>query len=110
MEFGMPATSMKVHPRASGTAAAAPLLDIRDLTVGFNLPAGLKNVVHGLDLAVPRQGAIALVGESGSGKSVSMRSILGLLPGNARSSGSAMLAPDGQEPLDLRSEERRGGQ
>ena len=97
----MPSTSMKVDPKASGTAAAAPLLDIRDLTVGFNLPAGLKNVVHGLDLAVPRQGAIALVGESGSGKSVSMRSILGLLPGNARSTGSAMLAPDGQEPLDL---------
>ena len=98
----MPSTSMKAEPRQGvGGTAAAPVLDIRDLTVGFQLPTGLKDVVHGLDLAVPRQGAIALVGESGSGKSVSMRSILGLLPGNARVRGQATLAPEGQEGVDL---------
>lgn len=80
---------------------AAPLLEIRNLTVGFALPEGVTDVVHGLDLALPRSGALALVGESGSGKSVSMRSILGLLPSNARVSGSAVLSPPGEREQDL---------
>lgn len=79
----------------------SPLLDVKDLTVGFEMPDGLKNVVHGLDFTVPHGSAIALVGESGSGKSVSMRSMLGLLPNNARATGTAVLSPASDEPLDL---------
>src|SRR5690625_2838851 len=101
MEFGMPSTSMKAEPRQSGAAGTAPLLDVNGLTVGFKMPDGLKNVVHDLDISVPHQGAMAIVGESGSGKSVSMRSILGLLPGNAAVSGSAVLSPEGAGPQDL---------
>lgn len=86
---------------AAAGALSAPLLTIRDLTVGFALPDGVKDVVHGLDLSLPRSGALALVGESGSGKSVSMRSILGLLPSNARVRGSAVLSPQDGAELDL---------
>lgn len=86
---------------AAAGATSAPLLTIRDLTVGFALPDGVKDVVHDLDLSLPRSGALALVGESGSGKSVSMRSILGLLPSNARVRGSAVLSPQDGAELDL---------
>lgn len=82
-------------------APDAPLLNIRDLTVGFAMADGVKDVVHGLDLALVRSGALALVGESGSGKSVAMRSILGLLPSNARVRGSAVFHPPGGPEQDL---------
>lgn len=78
-----------------------PLLDVRDLTVGFHMPSGFKEVVHGINLSVPQGGATALVGESGSGKSVSMRGILGLLPSNARVQGSAVLDNLEGKPVDL---------
>lgn len=42
------------------------LIEIRDLRVAF---AG-EEVVHGIDLDIPRGQCLALVGESGSGKSV----------------------------------------
>lgn len=79
----------------------APLLSIKDLVVGFQMPDGLKEVIHGLDLSVAHGSATALVGESGSGKSVSMRSILGLLPKNARTTGSAVLEFEDGVNLDL---------
>lgn len=97
----MPSTSMRVESTAADAGKSAPLLDVTGLTVGFELPGGRKDVVHDLDISVAQQGAIALVGESGSGKSVSMRSILGLLPGNARVRGSAVMSPGDTKPFDL---------
>ena len=100
----MHSTSTRAEGAAARSTPTTALLDIRDLTVGFALPDGVKDVVHGLDLAMPHSGSLALVGESGSGKSVSMRAVLGLLPSNARVRGSATLAPqDGpaQELISL---------
>ncbi|WP_169579549.1 dipeptide ABC transporter ATP-binding protein [Ruania albidiflava] len=74
---------------------------MNDLNVGFALPHGITQVVHSLNLAVPHQGALAVVGESGSGKSVSMRSLLGLLPGTAQVSGSAVLTTGRGQGRDL---------
>ncbi|HOB63405.1 MAG TPA: ABC transporter ATP-binding protein [Candidatus Competibacteraceae bacterium] len=57
-------------------AAAAPLLEVRDLSVYFGaLPA-----VAQVSFTLNRGETLALVGESGSGKSVSALSILQLLP------------------------------
>ncbi|WP_424215666.1 ABC transporter ATP-binding protein [Streptomyces sp. BI20] len=44
---------------------------------------------------------LALVGESGCGKSVLASALLGLLPGNAETAGSAVLDPAGAHALDL---------
>ncbi|SCB33758.1 dipeptide ABC transporter ATP-binding protein [Rhizobium hainanense] len=55
-----------------------PVLDIRNLTIGFPRDGGDNRVVHGIDLTIDRGEAVALVGESGSGKSVTARSIIGL--------------------------------
>ncbi len=61
---------------------AAPLLEIRNLSVTFAGRGGAPPVeaVKGLSLSLDRGETLALVGESGSGKSVTALSILQLLP------------------------------
>ena len=39
-----------------------------------------REVVHGVDIEIPRGGTVGFVGESGSGKTLICRSLLGLLP------------------------------
>ncbi|SEE91813.1 dipeptide ABC transporter ATP-binding protein [Ruania alba] len=92
--------------RAEHAGAAAPVagvaLDVTGLNVGFGMPDGTTTwVVHDLDVTVPEHGSLAIVGESGSGKSVSMRGILGLLPGNATVTGRAVLRTPAANGLEL---------
>lgn len=70
----MPSTSPGV------AAVAQPLLDVRDLTVGFPTMRGVARVVERLSLQVREGEIVGLVGESGSGKSVTCRALLGLVP------------------------------
>ena len=62
------------------TPMADPLLSIRDLTVQFPDHTAL----HAVDLDIPTGQTVALVGESGSGKTLTARSILRVLPKEAR--------------------------
>jgi microcin C transport system ATP-binding protein len=66
----------------SGGSGAAPLLDIRDLSVTFAGRGGANPVeaVRDVSFTLDRGETLALVGESGSGKSVTALSILQLLP------------------------------
>jgi len=73
--------------------ASDALVSLRDLRVAFD---GVP-VLRGIDLDIPRGGAVGMVGESGCGKSVTWLAALGLLPGRARVSGSVQL--DGGEIL-----------
>jgi oligopeptide/dipeptide ABC transporter ATP-binding protein len=57
-----------------------PLLEIRNLATVFPTRGGLVRAVSGLDLSLGRAELLGLVGESGCGKSVSMLSILRLVP------------------------------
>ena len=75
------------------TGNVAPLLCIRDLRVDI---AG-KRLLDIDELDVGRGEIVGLVGESGAGKSLMQAAVLGLLPGNAKVSGS--LAFDGTEVL-----------
>ena len=61
----------------------APLLEIDDLSVTFDTPAGDVHAVKNLSLSVERGAALGIVGESGSGKSVSMKAVMDLLPSKA---------------------------
>jgi microcin C transport system ATP-binding protein len=57
-----------------------PLLDVRDLSVGFRHAKGVSTAVDRISFKIERGQCVALVGESGSGKSVSALSVLKLLP------------------------------
>ncbi|MBO1417314.1 ABC transporter ATP-binding protein [Streptomyces sp. FH025] len=81
------------------TAVETPLLAVRDLRVDFAGPHGPVPAVRGVDLTLRRGETLGIVGESGSGKSVTALSVLGLLPGTARVSGSVRL--DGRELVGL---------
>jgi peptide/nickel transport system ATP-binding protein len=72
------------------------VLRVRDLTVTFQVDRGRAPdvpAVRGISFDLLPGEVLAVVGESGSGKSVSSLAIMGLLPGTARVSGSAVLAP-----------------
>jgi len=69
----------------------APLLSVRDLTIGFGASPAARSVSFDIS---PGE-TVALVGESGSGKSVTALSVLKLLPPSATLSGSIRL--DGTE-------------
>jgi microcin C transport system ATP-binding protein len=58
----------------------APLLQIKDLHIGFRKGEHLRLVVRGVDLAIQESETLALVGESGCGKTVTAQSILRLYP------------------------------
>ena len=62
---------------ATGRAAA---LEIEDLRVAFDTPAGELEAVGGVSLSVAPGEAVGLVGESGCGKSVTAMSVLRLVP------------------------------
>jgi len=58
----------------------SPLLDVRNLTTRFTTREGIVRAVNGVSFAVDAGEIVGMVGESGSGKSVSMLSMLRLIP------------------------------
>jgi len=82
-----------------GSRTDAPLLEVTDLRVDFKHGGRVVRAVDGLTYTVPRARTVALIGESGSGKTVSSRAIIGLLPSNARITGSVRF--EGKELLGL---------
>jgi ABC-type microcin C transport system duplicated ATPase subunit YejF len=79
-------------------AGAAHMLTIRDLAVEIRGRGGVRRVLDGLSLDVPRGRAVALVGESGSGKTLAALAVVGLLPRAASVRGGSVLF-DGKELL-----------
>jgi peptide/nickel transport system ATP-binding protein len=73
------------------------LVEIQNLRVGFPTPSGVSEAVRGVSLTVGQE-KLGIVGESGSGKSLTARSIMRLLPGNARVT-ATRLAFDGIDIL-----------
>ncbi|MFI2738320.1 ABC transporter ATP-binding protein [Streptomyces sp. NPDC018711] len=74
------------------------VLSVRGLTVRFRLRGGRTvAAVSDADFDLAAGECLALVGESGCGKSVLASALLGLLPGNAETSGTALL--DGTDLL-----------
>ncbi|MDA5192915.1 ABC transporter ATP-binding protein [Govanella unica] len=65
------------------------ILDVRDLSIAFPTKAGDRRVVNQVSFDLKRGEVLGLVGESGSGKSLTVLSLMKLLPANA-------LIPEGQ--------------
>jgi peptide/nickel transport system ATP-binding protein len=66
-------------------------VQITNLDVTFATDAGSVAAVDGVSLSVDSGEVLAIVGESGSGKSVTAKSIIGLLPETAVTSGAILL-------------------
>ena len=71
-------------------------LEVRDLSIAFGRH---DPVVRGLDLDLAAGQRLGIIGESGSGKTVTALAMMGLLPDNARVTGSIRL--QGQELVGL---------
>ncbi len=56
------------------------LLEVNDLRTRFHTPEGTVYAVNGISFHLDEGETLAVVGESGCGKSVTMMSILGLIP------------------------------
>ena len=87
------------------TSQDAPVLQVRDLSVDFAVDKKWIPAAIDVSYDVHAGEVLAIVGESGSGKSVSSMALLGLLPKNARITGSIKL--QGQEMSDMSSSKVR---
>lgn len=61
-----------------------PVLDVRNLNLGFNCECGFRQALYNVNFSLDAGRMHALVGESGCGKTMSAMSILQLLPKNAK--------------------------
>ena len=84
---------------AAKSGIGSKLLEVRNLEVEFDTYGGIVKAVRGVDFSVDSGKTLAIVGESGCGKSVTVQSMMGLIPipPGRITSGSALLR--GQEVL-----------
>lgn len=76
------------------------LLDVKNLNIGFSIDDEVFAVTQGIDFLVEKGKILGIVGESGCGKSVTLMSILRLLPKNA-SVNADFINFNGQNLLDM---------
>lgn len=92
---------------------SAPLLEVRNLTIAFDTPAGCVHAVNDVSYTLAEGETLGVVGESGSGKSVHVLAMLGLLPrpparivrGEVLFQGRNLLAMTEAELRDIRGSE-----
>ena len=96
--------------RPSHEALPETILEVKGLNVDFWVEGEFYPAAVDMNYTVRRGEVLAIVGESGSGKSTSSMSLLGLLPENARVTGSVKLLDRelrGADPATIRA--LRGG-
>jgi len=91
-------------------AAGSVVLDVENLTTRFHTADGTVHAVNGVSFGLRAGEFLGVVGESGSGKSVTMMSLLKLIPmppgeivaGSATFEGQDLLQLDARELRDVR--------
>ena len=73
------------------------LLEVEGLSIALPTAEGRRRIVHDVDLSVQEGQIYGIAGESGSGKTMTMLSLLGLLPRGGEATGHARL--DGRDLL-----------
>jgi peptide/nickel transport system ATP-binding protein len=80
-----------------------PLLEVRDLDIEYKVEGGYLKAVDDVSFQIDEGEVLGLAGESGCGKSTVAHSILKILPGSAKVSGSILVAGTEVLRLDERS-------
>jgi len=88
----------------------APILELQNLEVKFHTLDGIVNAVNGVSYHVDAGKTLGVVGESGCGKSVSVLSVMGLIPdppgkisgGKILFQGEDLLTYDGRQMESIR--------
>ena len=76
-----------------------PLLEVRDLSVKFQMADSQITAVNDISFSLERGQTLGIVGESGSGKSQTVLGMMGLLASNGLATGQVKF--DGQELLGM---------
>ena len=94
--------------RSLGTAPAdTNILEVDNLTVGFHTDDGDIRVLDKISYHVPSGETVGLVGESGCGKSVSVMTLMGLLPSPPSFVDNGAIRFRGQDLLQASNKELR---
>lgn len=73
------------------------ILEIKSLSVTFKKKQHpVQQIIKNIDLTIPKGEIVGIVGESGSGKSMTMKSVMNILPSNGKSDFSSFIF-DGKE-------------
>ena len=91
----------------AGPEAPAPLLEVRGLSVSFRTHSGVLSAVEDVGFTLYPGDILGVVGESGSGKTVTVSSLVGLLPDNAEINGGEVVY-GGRNLLELPEGELEG--
>lgn len=78
-----------------------PLLHVENLTTKIKTPEGILTVLEEVDLTIHKGEVMAVVGESGSGKSMTINSILKLLPASLLDEYAGKIEVEGVDLLSL---------
>lgn len=79
------------HPSSQD---GAPLLKVRNLSISFETHSGVLPAIEDVSFTLQPGEILGVVGESGSGKTVTVSSLVGLLPDNARIESGRVLYRD----------------
>jgi peptide/nickel transport system ATP-binding protein len=94
------------HTDSPRPSAEAPILEVRNLVMNYEIKTGMVSAVEGVSFTVPRGHSLGLVGESGCGKTSVALTLMQLLPNNARILGGEVIL-DGENLLELSEEQMR---
>lgn len=85
----------------------SPLLQVRNLETHFLTDDGIVHAVNGISYEINPGETVGIVGESGSGKSISVLSILRLIPSPPGKIVAGEVNFDGQDLLQIKSKDLR---
>ncbi|MFV0440462.1 MAG: ABC transporter ATP-binding protein [Lachnospirales bacterium] len=82
------------------------ILNIKNLKVAFDMKKTSFKAIRDVSFSIEESEILGIVGESGSGKSVTMKSVMGILPPNGKVTNGSILF-DGTNLLDMELKEKR---
>ncbi|MEV6970556.1 dipeptide/oligopeptide/nickel ABC transporter permease/ATP-binding protein [Hamadaea sp. NPDC051192] len=102
---GLAEAAQRLAARARPLPTGEPVLEVRDLRIGFEGRHNGVDIVDGISFDVRPGEVLGLVGESGCGKSLTALTVMGLQPRGARISGTVSFG--GRDLLTMPKSARR---